>query len=45
MLDLAGIGEDLIEFDATAAIADHLAALERYWDPSRDPPSLDRPSA
>jgi hypothetical protein len=39
MLDLAGIGEDLIEFDAAAAIADHLAALERYWDPSRDPPA------
>ena len=38
-LDLAGIGEDLVEFDAKGAIADSLAALERYWDPSGDPPA------
>jgi Glycosyl hydrolase family 76 len=26
-------------FDAEAAVASHLAALERYWDPARDPPA------
>ncbi len=39
-LDLAGIGEDLIEgFDADAAIAENLEMLERYWDPSGDAPA------
>ena len=39
-LDLAGIGDDLSgDFDADAAIAARLEALERYWDPSGDPPA------
>jgi hypothetical protein len=39
-LDLAGIGEDLVDgFDADAAIADSLEMLERYWDPSGDAPA------
>ncbi len=39
-LDLAGIGQGLIDdFDADAAIADSLRALERYWDPSGDAPA------
>jgi hypothetical protein len=34
-LDLAGVKSDLgTDFDADAAIADRLQALERYWDPS-----------
>ena len=39
-LDLVGIDEGLIEeIDVESAIADHLRALERYWDPSREPPA------
>jgi hypothetical protein len=38
-LDLAGVADDLIEFDAEAAIVERLAALEQYWDPTRDPPA------
>ncbi|MBV9048045.1 MAG: hypothetical protein JOY58_07235 [Solirubrobacterales bacterium] len=39
-LDLAGVEEDLVgRFDADAAISDNLQALERYWDPSVDPPA------
>jgi hypothetical protein len=39
-LDLAGIGQGLIDdFDADAAIADSLRALERYWDLSGDAPA------
>jgi hypothetical protein len=34
-LDLAGVGYDLAtDFDADAAIADRLQALQPYWDPS-----------
>jgi len=39
-LDLAGVGEDLRgRFDAGAAVADRLQALERYWDPTGDAPA------
>jgi Glycosyl hydrolase family 76 len=38
-LDLAGIEYDLPGFDADGAISDGLAALERYWDPTGDPPA------
>ena len=39
-LDLAGIGDDLTgDIDADAAVAARLKALERYWDPSGDPPA------
>ena len=39
-LDLAGVREGLIGgFEADAAIAERLAALERYWDPAGDPPA------
>lgn len=43
-LDLAGVEPALIEsvlddFDADAAIADRLAALERYWDAQSAPPA------
>jgi Glycosyl hydrolase family 76 len=38
-LDLAGVASDLPGFDAGASISDDIAALERYWDPSGDPPS------
>ena len=39
-LDLAGIGDDLTgDIDADAAVAASLQALERYWDPSGDPPA------
>lgn len=38
-LDLAGIGARLDGFDANAAIAESLALLERYWEPSADPPA------
>jgi Glycosyl hydrolase family 76 len=38
-LDLAGVGDNLLpDFDSSAAIADRLHALERYWDPEGDPP-------
>jgi hypothetical protein len=39
-LDLAGLSTDLTGgFDPAAAIADRLAALERYWDPTGDHPA------
>lgn len=39
-LDLAGIADDLTaDIDADAAVAASLKALERYWDPSGDPPA------
>ncbi len=39
-LDLAGVSPALVPgFDADAAIAQRLAALERYWDPAGDPPA------
>ena len=39
-LDLAGIAHDLTaDIDADAAVAASLKALERYWDPSGDPPA------
>ncbi|MGO9905671.1 MAG: glycoside hydrolase family 76 protein [Solirubrobacteraceae bacterium] len=39
-LDLAGIGGDLnADIDVDAAVAAGLKALERYWDPSADPPA------
>jgi hypothetical protein len=39
-LDLAGIDEGpLSGFDADAAIAERLKALEFYWDPAGDPPA------
>lgn len=38
-LDLAGVDGDLPGFDADTSIKDDLAALERYWDPIRDPPA------
>ena len=38
-LDLAGIGDGLTGIDANAAIAENLTLLERYWDPSGDPPA------
>lgn len=39
-LDLAGIDPELTTgFEAEVAIADRLAALERYWDPHREPPA------
>lgn len=38
-LNVAGIGKELIAFDADAAIADRLAALERYYDPTRGQPA------
>ncbi|MEA2199048.1 MAG: hypothetical protein QOJ25_3099 [Solirubrobacteraceae bacterium] len=43
-LDLAGVDGDAVrdvieDFDAEAEIADRLAALERYWDPSGDLPA------
>jgi hypothetical protein len=39
-LDLAGVTPDLIEgFDADAAIGQRLRTLERYWDPSSEPPA------
>jgi hypothetical protein len=39
-LDLAGIDHDLTrEIDLTAAIADRMRALDRYWDPDREPPA------
>lgn len=37
-LDLAGIGNELTGVDDTEAIQEGLAQLERYWDPSGDPP-------
>jgi Glycosyl hydrolase family 76 len=39
-LDLAGIDDDLPDFDADAAIAGDLGALERYWVPDGDPPAF-----
>ena len=43
-LDLVGIERELVQavlpdFDADAAIADRLQALERYWDPEQEPPA------
>lgn len=39
-LDLAGVSPALVPgFDADAAIAQRLAALERYWDPAGDRPA------
>ncbi len=39
-LDLAGARPGLVtDFDADAAIAQRLTALERYWDPSGDRPA------
>jgi hypothetical protein len=39
-LDLAGVRGDLVErFDADTAIADHLEALERYWEPGGGEPA------
>lgn len=38
-LDLAGIASELTGLDATEAIEESLAQLERYHDPSGDPPS------
>jgi hypothetical protein len=38
-LDLAGIRGDPPDFDAERAIGDDLAALERYWDTTLDPPA------
>ncbi len=39
-LDLAGVPPALVPgFDAGAAIAQRLAALERYWDPAGDTPA------
>ena len=38
-LDLAGIGRELTGVGGAEAIEDGLAQLERYWDPSGDPPA------
>lgn len=38
-LDLAGIADGLSEVDATEAIEENLAQLERYWNASGDPPA------
>ncbi len=38
-LDLAGVEHPVERFDADAAIADRLQALERYWDPSGEAPA------
>lgn len=39
-LDLVGIADELsADIDADAAVAASLRALERYWDPSGDPPA------
>jgi hypothetical protein len=38
-LDLAGIGYEVTGVDATEAIEEGLAQLERYWEPSGDPPA------
>jgi Glycosyl hydrolase family 76 len=39
-LDLAGVPSALVpDFDADAAIAQRLAALERYWEPAGDAPA------
>ena len=38
-LDLAGIGQELTGVDASDAIQAGLAQLERYYDPSGDPPA------
>ena len=39
-LDLAGVSAELLDgFDADAAIAQRLRALERYWDPGGDRPA------
>jgi hypothetical protein len=38
-LDLAGIGHELTGVDATELIGESLAQLERYWEPSGDPPA------
>jgi hypothetical protein len=39
-LDLAGIGDGLIDgIDLNAAVEARLGALERYWDPEREPPA------
>lgn len=38
-LDVTGIGHELTGIDETDAIEEILAQLERYWDPSEDPPA------
>jgi hypothetical protein len=39
-LDLAGIDSELTDgIDVESAIEDRLRALERYWDPTREPPA------
>jgi Glycosyl hydrolase family 76 len=38
-LDLAGVGHELTGVEAGEAIEESLAQLERYWDPSGDPPA------
>jgi Glycosyl hydrolase family 76 len=38
-LDLAGIGEGLVDLDVESEVGERLQTLEGYWDPDRRPPA------